>query len=91
MSTGQIPAEFAVPKNEANSTNKTNGTAKSDQMEVDKSEDQDNNGDQNQEEKQETDGATAIEEVAYQSFCINDLNHCQKVSVVELSCLSYRK
>lgn len=62
LSTGQIPAEFAVPKNDANNSNKTNGTGKADQMEVDKSESQDNKDDQNQEENQETDGATPIEE-----------------------------
>ncbi|XP_078170046.1 U2 small nuclear ribonucleoprotein A [Carex rostrata] len=62
LSTGQIPAEFAVPKNDTNSSNKTNGSGKADQMEVDKSEDQDNNDDQNQEENKEPDGATPIEE-----------------------------
>jgi hypothetical protein len=78
LSTGQIPAEFAVPKNDGNNSNKTNGTGKDDQMEVDKKENQDNISDQNQEEKLETDRATPIEEVAYQSSSINDLNHCLK-------------
>lgn len=71
MSTGQIPAEFAVPKNDTDSSNKTNGSGKADQMEVDKSEDQDNKDDQNQEENKESDGATPIEEVVYQPSGIN--------------------
>ncbi|KAJ4757184.1 U2 small nuclear ribonucleoprotein A [Rhynchospora pubera] len=60
LSTGQIPAEFAVPKKDA--SNNINNAGKADQMEVDKNENQDSKGNQD-EEKQETDGSTPIEEV----------------------------
>ncbi|KAJ3709115.1 hypothetical protein LUZ61_012820 [Rhynchospora tenuis] len=61
LSTGQIPAEFAVPTKDASNSNNTNNTGKADQMEVDKNENQDSKGNQD-EEKQETDDATPIEE-----------------------------